>query len=141
MSTEFPEVRRLVDSLARLMRPLLDLHVPQPLASAFSGELCGLFFISHPPSISRFQFLPQHLAQNFFFSSQSDWIASYSTYHILYIVYSFYNFPFFPLFTASLLIPTSVSTSPAFRLPFCDPLISNTFFLYSLIPRLRCCRS
>lgn len=40
MSTEQPEVRRLVDSLARLMKPLLDQHIPQTLAPAFSGTLC-----------------------------------------------------------------------------------------------------
>ena len=40
MSTEYPEVRRLVDSLARLMKPLLDQHIPQTLAPAFSGEAC-----------------------------------------------------------------------------------------------------
>ena len=40
MSTEHPEVRRLVDSLGRLMKPLLDQHIPQTLAPAFSGALC-----------------------------------------------------------------------------------------------------
>ena len=44
MSTEYPEVRRLVDSLARLMKPLLDQHIPQTLAPAFSGKSC------HPTS-------------------------------------------------------------------------------------------